>query len=216
MRENRRTAQMANKHFEWFPFVCVCVWVGFMAGSGCSARPVAHGTTNKSLFPGHAPPPMDELLNQALAAGPPKASSLPYTMPPKIQVPPLERPRTEILPATDDGKPVLENYGGMLLVMDETLADPITAQGDCMSLVSHCIEPRNTPNGRTLDACFASVPICKTQQPWGESEPCCSEACRDLYRTLRERNFADTEAFERTIDTNCFPGVKEFMARSKP
>ena len=104
-------------------------------------------------FPGNDPPALDQLLNTATAT-PAQGSDVPYS-PRSVAVPPLEPVELEQLPKDDEGRPILASEQATALVVDETLSDPITAKGDCLTLVSNCIA---SADGR-LDSCFASVPV---------------------------------------------------------
>jgi hypothetical protein len=156
-------------------------------------------------FPGNDPPAIDQLLNTA-AASPAQGSDVPYS-PRSVAVPPLEPVELEQLPKDDEGRPVLASEQAMGLVVDETLSDPITAKGDCLTLVSNCIASA----GGSLDSCFASVPVCPNNQPWAGTEPCCPARCQQLYAGLRGRDYPQLQAFELTAQSLCFPSLGEFL-----
>jgi len=160
-------------------------------------------------FPGHEPPALDQLLNSA-AATPAQGSDVPYSLR-TVAVPPLEPVELEQLPKDDEGRPVLASEQAMGLVVDETLADPITAKGDCLTLVSNCIASA----GGSLDSCFASVPVCPSNQPWASSEPCCHARCQQLYAGLRGRDYSQLQAFELTAQSLCFPSLGEFLEANR-
>jgi hypothetical protein len=156
-------------------------------------------------FPGNDPPALDRLLDTA-AATPAQGSDVPYN-PRSVAVPPLEPVELEQLPKDDEGRPVLASEQATGLVVDETLADPITAKGDCLTLVSTCIAGA----GGSLDSCFASVAVCPDNQPWAGSEPCCPARCQQLYAGLRGRDYPQLQAFELTAQSLCFPSLGEFL-----
>jgi hypothetical protein len=160
-------------------------------------------------FPGHDPPALDQLLNTA-SATPAQGSDVPYS-PRSVAVPPLEPVELETLPKDDEGRPVLASEQATGLVVDESLSDPITAKGDCLTLVSNCIAAA----GGSLDSCFASVPVCPNNQPWAGTEPCCHSRCQELYAGLRGRDYSQLQAFELTAQSLCFPSLGEFLEANR-
>lgn len=156
-------------------------------------------------FPGNEPPALDQLLNTA-GATPAQGSDVPYS-PRSVAVPPLQPVELEQLPKDDEGRPVLASEQATGLVVDESLSDPITAKGDCLTLVSNCIAAA----GGSLDSCFASVPVCPNNQPWAGTEPCCPARCQELYAGLRGRDYSQLQAFELTAQSLCFPSLGEFL-----
>jgi hypothetical protein len=161
-------------------------------------------------FPGHDPPALAELLTTATASVP-DGTDIAYD-PQPVSVPPLEPLEVSVLPADEEGRPILSQEGTMALVVDEDLSDPITAKGDCLSVVSGCIQPPDVADARNLDSCFASAPRCNTNQPWAQESDCCPSRCQELYRSLRQQDYPQLQAFELTATSACFPGLNEFLA----
>src|SRR5262249_4095135 len=137
-------------------------------------------------FPGYDPPPLDQLVREATAKGPPKGDATPYVTPPSITVPPLRKVDASSLPKDEKGRPILNETLGVRLVYDAKLHDPITAMGACVDLATACVQPPSTSNRRTEDACWASTPKCATNRPWAEGKDCCPARCQDLYTRLRK------------------------------
>jgi hypothetical protein len=160
-------------------------------------------------FPGHAPPALAELLAAATAT-PATGTDITYD-PQPVTVPPLEPLELSVLPEDEEGRPILSQEGTMALVVDENLSDPITAKGDCLSVVSGCLQPPDVPSARNLDSCFASAPRCTTNQPWAQESDCCPSRCQELYRGLRQQDYPQLQAFELTATSACFPGLTEFL-----
>jgi hypothetical protein len=197
------TRRRTNTRPSWWRAFALCLPLALAA---CSKdQPEQQTTPLGAGFPGNDPPALEQLLNTATAT-PAQGSDVPYG-PRSVDVPPLEPVELEQLPKDDEGRPVLASEQAMGLVVDETLSDPITAKGDCLTLVSNCIASA----GGSLDSCFASVPVCPNHQPWAGGEPCCHERCQQLYAGLRGRDYPQLQAFELTAQSLCFPSLGEFL-----
>lgn len=188
--------------------------VPLLALLGCrhasSSPPQADAT-----FPGYPSPPLDDLVREAMISQPPPTAPAPYTRPAPIRVPPLVPPDLSWLPKDDQGRPILEETQGARLIVNTSRRDPITAKGACIALATHCAQRSETPNARTLDACWAYAPSCATDQPWLESAACCPRRCADLYARLRELGYTRLDATWLTMDSNCFNGRKEFLEAAR-
>jgi beta-lactam-binding protein with PASTA domain len=69
----------------------------------------------------------------------------------------------EDLPSdTTSGLPLLFEIDGTALVYDQSLNDPLTAWGDCLSMISACEGP---VRGNDYDDCTRSAQVCQTAEP---------------------------------------------------
>ena len=162
-------------------------------------------------FPGYDPPSLETLVKAATNKGPPSNPAKdPYVRPNHIEVPPLRPSSADALPKDDAGRPTLGDMFGVHVTIDVNKRDPLTGMGTCLELTSRCMQPPRTPNARTLDACWTSVPQCSTKQPWRES-PCCPSRCIELYERLRQLGYAQLETHDRVTDSFCFNSLTEFM-----
>lgn len=143
----------------------------------------------------------------------PRTQPLPYRRPARVEVPPLPNSNladlTGALPKDARGRPILATTGpgGADLVLERSKEPrPVNALARCSLLVSHC----HAPGRRELDACFFSVPRCRTNEPWREAEACCPEACWQRYEAVRERGQSPLAAFDEALfgRESCFPGLR--------
>jgi hypothetical protein len=178
---------------------------------GCEkeqAKPVPAGG-------GHASPPLSELVDAAVASGPPKAPDTSYTPPARIDVPALQAPDLDFLPRDEEGYPVIAESFGVRIRVNRDQRDAVTAMGACVDRVASCVEPQDRPGGRSVDACWIHVPKCATDHPWDEPGGCCPSRCIELYEALRKRTYPDTEASLLTMRSYCFNGMRELMERTR-
>lgn len=98
-------------------------------------------------------------------------------------------------------------HGGLGIVFDPDLRDPVTAMADCGALISACLEETQGD----FDACVLGVAVCRTDSPWTEEGPCCPDACVAQFRAARDGGQTGFDAYVRTwaLDGSCFPGVPE-------
>ena len=195
--------------------VC-CVLSGCVDDSKSPGEKEEHnaGPTAAGGFPGYGPPPVAELVAQAVDKAAPQENAERYS-PKKVKGPSIVPDHPELLPRTDDGRPLLVRITAATLTVDEDLSDPITAAASCMQLVTGCIEPPSVEEERTRDSCMASARSCETNHPWTEQEACCPQSCKDVYRELRERDYSMKEAWILTRTGDCFPSLREFMAAAR-
>jgi hypothetical protein len=165
-------------------------------------------------FPGHDPPPLDALVEAAKARSAPQEDASSYD-PRQVDVPEIKPVPAQVLPAANQGLPLLVHANGVGLVYDADLSDPITAAGTCMQLATGCVDHVSVEDGRDRDSCLASVATCRTNHPWDENEPCCPESCKDLYAALRGEAYSQAEAWVLTRDSDCFPSTLEFMEAAR-
>ena len=115
------------------------------------------------------------------------------------------------LPVTDEGQPVMPMPGGIDLVLDFDLRDPIRSGIECAEMIGTCFES----GLRNYAGCFANAPKCATDEPWANGETyCCADACEGAYQALRESGMRASEAFVEAIygEPSCMPGVDAFLA----
>ncbi len=144
--------------------------------------------------------------------GPP-APAAPYRRPERVVVPPAPKTDlaglTDALPKDAQGRPVLATTGpgGADLVLEKRKEPgPVNALARCSLLVTNC----HLPGQRELDACFFSVPRCRTGEPWKEADACCPEACWQRYESARQRGQSPLAAFDGALfcRESCFPGLR--------
>lgn len=126
--------------------------------------------------------------------------------PPKITLPPIPQIDVKLpLPKTPDGTYLLMELSQARLEIDPTLADPITAIGQCVDQVTYCY----SPGTRSLDECVRSVRTCATSTPWMEVIGCCPEACQAGYAAARSAGAQPATALDSVFfeKPDCFPGV---------
>jgi hypothetical protein len=155
-------------------------------------------------FPAHEPVALAELVSSTRSAHPPQGPSTPYA-PRQVKVP---KPFGDIPPSISH--PILNaqaKAGG-----DHGFADPVTAFGRCMGLVTGCVQTGEQPGLRDRDSCVASAAVCETNHPWDEEVPCCPRRCQEFYAELRKVNYSVTDAWRLVRDSNCMPGMKELLA----
>lgn len=160
---------------------------------------------------GHASPPLAELVDIAVAKGPPKEPDPSYTAPARVDVPPRRAPDLDVLPRDEEGHPVVAEAFGVRIRVNDERRDAVTAMGACVDRVASCVEPRERAGGRSIDACWIHVPRCATDRPWDEAGGCCPVRCIELYEALRERAYSDREASLHTMQSDCFNGMRELM-----
>ncbi len=99
----------------------------------------------------------------------------------------------EALRKNDAGMRMLMALAGGALVVDVDRApDGFSAFAECSSLVTDCFDPKN---GRQLDDCMASVPVCASQKPWLEPNFCCPKKCIEAYDSARCKGVKDADAY---------------------
>jgi hypothetical protein len=154
-------------------------------------------------------PPLDQLVTEALAKGAAPAVPAPYPPPARVTV--AQPPPVDVswLPRDEQGRPILLDDGVLRYVVDLNKRDPVSAMGRCARMLSGCPQRTDVAGARTIDACWASVPACATNQPWTETAACCPARCVDLYRKLRELGFDDRAANRRAVESLCFNGLRE-------
>jgi hypothetical protein len=184
-------------------------------GLGAIALVAIAGCTKEEAKPkpaGYPSPPLPELVDTALAKGPPRKPDQGYTPPGKIVVPELKAPNLGFLPKDERGRPILGEQQGVRLVVNEAKRDAITAKNACGQRVSACVQRRDLAGGRSIDACWMHTPRCQSDHPWDEPDGCCPSRCQELYEELRKRSYPDLEASRLTLASECFNGMRELMA----
>lgn len=127
------------------------------------------------------------------------------------------RPRVDLstsgLPTLANGNTRLVEVPGARLEHDGRRRDSLTALGACVDEVIGCV----SPDERSLDDCFRSVPACSTSTPWNETVACCPAACLEGYSAQRAAGQPDFEAFRQTlfVDKTCMPGLIEILAEGR-
>jgi hypothetical protein len=111
----------------------------------------------------------------------------------------------KVLPKDADGKPILMKVDGVPLTIGEARNDAIGAAARCRDLTSSCVIATHD-----LDGCIATLPVCATETPWNEEQPCCAQACITAYQEERRLGAkaldADGAVFGSTHE--CFPGLQ--------
>jgi hypothetical protein len=106
------------------------------------------------------------------------------------------------LPRTPDGRPIIAQGGGVALVYDETLDDPIARWGQCLGRVTACFK-----TNRQLGGCVDLIEVCPTNRG---GRNCCPRACLDQYNGLRAGGMAEREAMAASfVKGDCVEGLKE-------
>lgn len=121
--------------------------------------------------------------------------------PKRVEVPPLPKADLAGLPRDAQGRPILGQGGGAAIVLEKRATLGRTnVLAACSSLVTRCYQP----GVRELDDCFASVPRCASARPWEDAayQPCCPEACRQLYDAQRKAGATP----QRALDLALFGG----------
>jgi hypothetical protein len=144
-----------------------------------------------------------------MAKGPPPAVPVPYPTPPQVTVPQPPAVDLSALARDEGGRPVLLDDGALRYVVEVEKRDPVFAMARCARMLSGCPQRSENGGGRTVDACWASVPTCTTDQPWTESAACCPARCPDLYRRLRQLGYGPRDANRRAVESPCFNGLRE-------
>jgi hypothetical protein len=157
-------------------------------------------------------PALDELVRQAMEKGPPPVPPVPYAPPARVTVPALPAVDVSWLPRDEQGRPVLLDDGVQSYVVDVYKRDPVFAMARCARLLSGCPQRPEVTGRRSVDACWASVPVCATDQPWTESAACCPARCPELYSRLREIGYGERDANRRAVESTCFNGLREQLA----
>jgi hypothetical protein len=90
---------------------------------------------------------------------------------------------------------------------DHAQPGPMTVASACSTLVNECYGSGDDPK-KTYDACFNSVPRCKTGRPWEEGQACCPESCLAAYSELRKQCLEPHAAAEQALfREQCVPGA---------
>lgn len=107
------------------------------------------------------------------------------------------------VPAAWLGDGVTPGHGGLPLAVDPELRDGITALADCAATVSVCLEGTSGD----FDRCMRRAPVCETDTPWSEAQPCCPRACRDQYDERRAAGASGFDAYVEVMvhDGSCVP-----------
>jgi beta-lactam-binding protein with PASTA domain len=110
------------------------------------------------------------------------------------------------LPTNASGNPVLvEIPGEASIVLVPGPPRPVRAVVSCSRWITTCYSPNE---GRTLDDCARSAPVCATQEPWKEVAPCCPQACYQQYSAKRLSGDAPKKALMEVYASGaCFPSV---------
>ena len=93
-----------------------------------------------------------------------------------LQPPPsreLPEALKKALPRDREGRPVIAQQGGLGLVYDSKLNDPITRWGACLSRVL-AVKTAN-PGAGMLSHCIDLMEVCPTDEG---GDDCCPQACR--------------------------------------
>lgn len=190
--------------------LCAALAGGCPGGSskGRDAGP-SDGSSDARSWGALPSPPLDDLVREAVAKGPPPATPVAYQTPVRVTVPPPPVVDVAWLPRDQHGRPVLLDDGVLRYVIDLGKRDPVFAMARCARMLSGCPQRPEVTGGRTVDACWASVPICATDQPWTESAACCPARCPQLYEELRERGYGPLAANRRAVASMCFNGLRE-------
>ena len=111
----------------------------------------------------------------------------------------------DVLPKSDEGRPILIEIPGARLEIDLERRDPITVLGNCTSWIAACV----SPGERSIDDCARSAPVCETNTPWNEEKICCPTSCFEQYRTERLSGSEPIDALDKVyfMDASCFPDV---------
>lgn len=164
---------------------------------------------------GHPSPPLDELVEAAVAQGPPRTPDTSYTPPARIAVPEVKPPDLGVLRKDEEGMPIIAEEHGVRLRVNLNKRDAITAMSACSNRVAACVQRKDLPGGRSIDACWMHAPRCQSDHPWDEVGGCCPTRCSELYEALRKRNYSEREASLRTMRSECFNGLRELLAEDK-
>ena len=168
--------------------------------------PVAMGSPN---LPVPTPDPEVQKAWEALRVGPPSPEARPPAPPQDTRMP---ADLAAALPKTPDGRPIIAQGGGVALVYDETLDDPIARWGQCVGRVSACHET----NRGQLGGCVDLIPVCSTNRG---GPNCCPRACIDQYKSLLTGGMAEREAIHASfLKGECVEGFKaqRDAAKSQP
>ena len=194
--------------------------IGLMvvAVAGCSRKnpppPADAGAADGGVPVGVPSPPLADLLSAAVAKGPPPTPPVAYPTPATVATPEVTRPDLSVLPHDDAGRPILMESGDVRMVVGPTRQDAVTAAGACMARVGACLQPGSLTAAQTVDACWASVPRCATDQPWTETGTCCPLRCAELYAALRSQGYDARVAHLRTIQSVCWNGLAQALGAS--
>jgi hypothetical protein len=203
----------------WRSIVVFAHLSGVLVGS-CGGGPsqrrdagTGDGSAGATGWGAHPSPPLDDLVRAAVAKAPPPVPRVPYATPAPVTVPSPPAVDVSWLPRDERGRPVLLNDGVLRYTVDVDKREPIFAMARCARMLSGCPQRADVTAGRSIDACWASVPTCATDQPWTESAPCCPARCPELYRTLRELGYGPLDANRHAVESMCFNGLRERLGR---
>ena len=200
--------------------VIVPIAAAIVIAGGCHGGPAQgrdagapEGGTDPKVWGPYPSPPLDPLVAEAVAKGAPPSPPVPYSSPAPVSVPQPAPVDLSALPRDDRGRPVLYDDGVMSFRLNPDKRDPVMAMGRCALMLSSCPQRADVAGRRTIDACWASAPICATDQPWTEGAACCPVRCVEVYRRLRELGYGELEANRRAVSSMCFNGLREQLGR---
>lgn len=120
-----------------------------------------------------------------------------------------DRPPEPGSPTLPDVEPtvLLRSGWGLALAADPRQADPVTAYASCLGIFESCVRS----GAADLDGCVRSAPVCRSDRPWDEAEPCCPASCLSAYETRAAGGVRPHEAVRASMvdDVSCFPGLPE-------
>ena len=126
--------------------------------------------------------------------------------PPDREIPP---PVASALPKDAQGRPILIESGGVGLVYDSKLDDPITRWGACLSLVADAHKPskRGTPWIDLIKPCPTNA----------GGKDCCPPECIEKFKKERAGGSSDRDAMARSfVEGSCVEGLAQLRSRAQP
>ena len=107
------------------------------------------------------------------------------------------------LPTDDQGRPVITRQGGIGLVYDSRLDDPITRWAACLSRVTAVMEAN--PKGM-LAHCIDSISVCPSDEG---GDACCPQACIDKFKQEHASGQPEMEVLAKSfVEGTCVKGFR--------
>ncbi len=153
----------------------------------------------------------------------PVEAGLDVALPPGVRPPAPPTPRdldpaaVALLPATEDGRPVLLSTGSpgpdgyeIELVYDRAIDDPISRWGQCLSRVVSCYRENA---GGPIAACVAVVERCASD---AGGEGCCPPACLDAFEGALRGGMVEDDAVDSVfVEGDCVEGLAAIRAAAE-